>query len=118
LFSPNNAPAGHSSIQAEIYFSDKYKPLSKQPEEYIKVAIQELIKFGLLQSEKEVVFKKAWLIPIAQVIYDHDRKEAVELVHNFLKENSIFPCGRYGDWSYAWTDESFISGENAAELVL
>ena len=27
-------------------------------------------------------------------------------------------CGRYGDWGYMWTDESFISGERAAEKAL
>ena len=27
-------------------------------------------------------------------------------------------CGRYGDWAYIWTDESFMSGENAAEKVM
>ena len=27
-------------------------------------------------------------------------------------------CGRYGDWGYMWTDESFISGEKAADRAL
>jgi hypothetical protein len=27
-------------------------------------------------------------------------------------------CGRYGDWAYLWTDESFLSGERAAEKAL
>ena len=27
-------------------------------------------------------------------------------------------CGRYGDWGYMWTDESFISGERAARKIL
>jgi hypothetical protein len=27
-------------------------------------------------------------------------------------------CGRYGDWGYMWTDESYISGERAAEAAL
>ena len=27
-------------------------------------------------------------------------------------------CGRYGDWAYIWTDQSFVSGENALNKVL
>jgi hypothetical protein len=27
-------------------------------------------------------------------------------------------CGRYGEWGYQWTDESFVSGEKAAQKVL
>jgi hypothetical protein len=27
-------------------------------------------------------------------------------------------CGRYGEWAYIWTDESFRSGERAADRAL
>ena len=27
-------------------------------------------------------------------------------------------CGRYGDWDYMWTDDSFKSGEEAAQRAL
>ena len=36
----------------------------------------------------------------------------------WLDEVGIAYCGRYGDWKYIWTDQSFISGENAAQRVL
>ena len=39
-------------------------------------------------------------------------------VHGFLDDVGIAYCGRYGDWAYLWTDESFISGERAAETAL
>jgi hypothetical protein len=35
-----------------------------------------------------------------------------------LNDVGIAYCGRYGDWGYMWTDESFISGEGAAERAL
>ena len=40
------------------------------------------------------------------------------MVHGYLDELGIAYCGRYGDWAYIWTDESFMSGEQAAEKVL
>ena len=36
----------------------------------------------------------------------------------YLDDMQIAYCGRYGDWGYLWTDESFISGERAAERAL
>jgi hypothetical protein len=42
----------------------------------------------------------------------------LETVHGYLDDIGIHYCGRYGDWGYMWTDESFISGEEAAEAAL
>jgi hypothetical protein len=39
-------------------------------------------------------------------------------VHGYLDDIGVAYCGRYGDWAYIWTDESFISGEKAAEKIL
>jgi hypothetical protein len=52
------------------------------------------------------------------VIFDHDRAPSLKVVHGFLDEIGVGYCGRYGDWGYMWTDESFKSGERAAETTL
>jgi hypothetical protein len=57
-------------------------------------------------------------IDYANVIFDLDRADALEVVHGFLRDVGVEFCGRYGDWAYIWTDESFISGELAAERAL
>ena len=36
----------------------------------------------------------------------------------YLADVGVAWCGRYGDWDYMWTDDSFKSGERAAEEVL
>ena len=53
-------------------------------------------------------------MPYANVIFDLERDAALETVHGYLDDIGIAYCGRYGDWGYMWTDESFISGERAA----
>ena len=116
--SKNNTPDGCGSIQAEIYFSDKYKPLSKQPEAFIAQTIIDLIGCGLLTEADKILFKEAKLIPYANVIFDHDRAENLAAVHAYLDKIGVGYCGRYGEWGYLWTDESFISGEKAAQKVL
>jgi protoporphyrinogen oxidase len=116
--SPNNVPDGCSSIQAEIYFSNKYKPLQKSPEEYIEPTIRDLIRCSILEPDDEILHSEAKLMPYANVIFDHDRAPNLSIVHSYLDKMGIKYCGRYGDWEYIWTDTSFISGEKAAQKIL
>ncbi len=118
MFGPGNVPPGCSSVQVEIYFSDKYKPLTLSPEEFIPVIKDELIKLGILRVNDEILIEKAWLSPFAQIVFDHDRKENVDLLHGFLMENDIHFGGRFADWNYAWSDESFLRGYTEAEKIL
>ncbi len=57
-------------------------------------------------------------IPYANVIFDLESGPATALVHGFLNDIGIGYCGRYGDWAYIWTDQSFVSGENALNKLL
>lgn len=118
MLSPRNAPPGTGSIQAEVYFSKKYKPFSGSPEDWIEPVIRDLRKVGLVREEDKVLSKKAMLLPYANVIFDLERADALKKVHAYLDEIGIAYCGRYGDWGYMWTDESFKSGEGAAERAL
>jgi protoporphyrinogen oxidase len=118
MFGPGNAPVGCSSVQVEIYFSDKYKPINASTEEFIPIVKNELIQMGILLPNDQVLFEKSWISPYAQVIFDHERKEAVERIHNFLLENDIYFGGRYADWNYTWSDESFIRGSEGAEKII
>jgi protoporphyrinogen oxidase len=117
LLSPNTVPPGCGSIQAEIYFSDKYKPLTAAPEALIEPVIQDLRKCGVVKDDDEIAHKSAWATS-GNVIFDHDRPVSLPKVHAYLSELGIRYCGRYGDWGYMWTDESFFSGERAAQNLL
>jgi hypothetical protein len=52
------------------------------------------------------------------VIFDLDRAPALDVVQGYLDDVGIQSCGRYGEWGYLWTDESFMSGERAADRAL
>ena len=118
LQSPHNVPPGCGSIQAECYYSEKYRPLDRKPEDCIKPVITDLKRCGILREGDTILFKHAMLVPYANVIFDLDRASALKTVHGYLDDIGIAYCGRYGDWAYIWTDESFMSGENAAQKVL
>jgi protoporphyrinogen oxidase len=118
MLSATNAPAGTGSIQAELYFSDKYKPLTGSPDDWIDPVITDLRRAGVLREDDHIVFSSAMLVRYANIIFDLDRAAALSTVHGYLDDLGIAYCGRYGEWGYLWTDESFKSGENAAQKVL
>lgn len=117
-YSPKVVPPGTSSIQAEIYFSDKYRPFSGKTDDWIEPTIASLLRCGILRDRVEVIHTSTLWAPWGNVIFDHDRTPSLKLVHAFLEEVGIAWCGRYGDWGYLWTDESFMSGERAASMTL
>lgn len=118
LFSSKNAPPGCGSIQAEIYFSEKYKPLRGHPDDLISGALNDLRRCGFLRPDDEILLCATALNKYANVIYDSDRTAALAVVHGFLDEVGIHYCGRYGRWNHAWTDQAFIDGERTVQKIL
>lgn len=118
LQSPHNVPPGCGSLQAECYYSKKYRPLDRRPEDCIEPVIADLKRCGILRESDRVLFRHAMHIRYANVIFDLESAPATEAVHGYLDEIGIGYCGRYGDWAYIWTDQSFVSGEGALRKVL
>jgi len=118
MFSPHTCPPGCGSIQAEVYYSDKYRPLKGSPQDYVAPVMADLKRVGVLREEDKILHTSVHVSRFAQVIFDLERADALAKVHGYLDDVGIAYCGRYGDWLYIWTDESFISGENAAQKTL
>jgi protoporphyrinogen oxidase len=114
----SNAPPGSGSIQAEVYFSSKYRPLTQSLDDLVDLVVGDLRRCGTLREEDQILSRHATVVRYANVIFDLDRTEALKTVHGYLDDIGIAYCGRYGDWGYMWTDESFISGERAAQSAL
>lgn len=118
MLSASNVPPGAGSIQAEVYFSEKYKPLTGSPDDWIKPVITDLHRCGVLKENDRILFSSAMLVRYANIIFDLERAVALETVHGYLDDIGINYCGRFGEWGYLWTDESFKSGENAAQKII
>lgn len=118
LQSPHNVPPGCGSLQAECYYSRKYRPLDRKPEECIEPVIADLKRCGVLREEDKILLRHVMHIPYANVIFDLDSGPATKIVHDYLEEIGIAYCGRYGDWAYHWTDQAFLSGESALQKAL
>ena len=86
MLSSHNVPAGTGTIQAEVYFSDKYKPLTGSPQDSIEPVIKDLHRCGLLREEDRIVFRNARLLRYANIIFDLDRADALKIVHGYLDD--------------------------------
>ncbi|MCP3993352.1 MAG: NAD(P)-binding protein [Actinomycetia bacterium] len=118
LLSPGTVPTGCGSVQAEHYYSTKYRPLDVSPQSLIEPTISDLTRIGVLRETENVVFAEARVLPHANVIFDLDRVEVLPIVLDHLRERGIETCGRFGEWGPHWTDQSFLSGEAAAQRAL
>jgi protoporphyrinogen oxidase len=118
MLSSKNAPQGTGNIQAEVYFSKKYKPFTGKPDDLIEPVIADLRRMGVLRDDDQILFKGTMMLKYANIIFDLERASALTTVHGFLDDIGVSYAGRYGEWGYLWTDEAFKSGENAAQKAL
>lgn len=118
MLSTRNTPDGAGSIQAEVYFSSKYRPFTGEADDLIEPVLTDLRRCGVIVEDDRILFRDAMVVSYANIIFDLDRAAAVETVHGYLDDIGVVYCGRYGDWGYLWTDEAFKSGERAAETAL
>ena len=70
LQSRHNVPPGCGSLQAECYYSKKYRPLDRRPEDCIEPVIADLKRCGVLRETDRILFRHAMHIPYANVIFD------------------------------------------------
>jgi protoporphyrinogen oxidase len=114
-FGPELAPAGTYSVSAEVAYSDT-RPINKA--EMAERVIADLIRVGAIKPEDPIVVKTTHDIKYAYCIYDTNRTEALRTVHKWLRQVGIVPSGRYGLWTYFWSDETILSGKKSAETTI
>jgi protoporphyrinogen oxidase len=110
-FAGNLTPPGMSSISAEVAYSPER---GVDRERTVRTVLDDLARVGLLRPGS-VAFTTTTDIARAYCIYDAHRKGAVRRLRQWLANWDILPAGRYGLWSYFWSDEAMMSGMQTAE---
>ena len=137
LLSPNNAPAGKTGVQVEVY-SSSYRPFKLSPDKISKVVIEELKDMELIKSPETV---HTHYVPYANVIFDHRRKEAQNKIFSWLEQygleredDDLEPitdwsqkksinigqlglAGRFAQWKYYWSDDCVMRGKLLSENI-
>lgn len=114
LKSPDNVPAGCSSLQAEIFFSNKAEIPSA--EAVLKNTIEKLIGMGLFKEE-DIVVKDIRFEKYANVIFDKDIYKNRGIVIDYLTAQNIETIGRFGKWEYMWTHQAYEDGMSVAKSI-
>lgn len=112
--SKHTVPKGCSSITTETSYS-KYKKVSK--ENIIERVVEDLNKAKILYPDDKIVVSDVADLKYAYVIYDKNHRKNVKKIHDFLRKNDIFSCGRFGEWEYFNMDHSITSGKKTAEEI-
>ena len=66
MFSPNNAPPGCGTIQAEVYFSDKYQPMPTRLEHIVERSIEDLHRCGFIRETELHPAERYGDLPLCQ----------------------------------------------------
>jgi UDP-galactopyranose mutase len=115
--SPQCNPPGGFGFTCEISYSP-YKPLPVDGDELIARAIEDCRKVGMIQPGDKILAANQVDMPIAYVLYDHNRAKNVETCKAWLKQYDITLAGRYSEWEYYNSDHALLAGKKAADTVL
>jgi protoporphyrinogen oxidase len=115
-FSPNNAPAGCSAIQVEVYGSE-YRPVPTDLEKVKSTVVAELVEMGLIDHADAVRYANVKFVPQGNPIFDHNRAPAMRTITEFLDHHGVLLVGRYAEHKYLMTDACVISARRAAAMV-
>jgi protoporphyrinogen oxidase len=112
--SSNNAPFGCSSMQFEIYH---------HPEEVIsrEAAIENTlqgIKKMKLCHEDDIIFVDYRMLPYGNVLFLHNMEKDRDCIRTYIQHYGVDLIGRFGEWDYLWSDQSYLSAKNKALKVL
>jgi UDP-galactopyranose mutase len=114
--SPHCNPPGGFGLTCEITYSQA-KPLPVDGDALIQRCIEDCHKVGFFTPEDPIRAAHQVDLPVAYVVYDHDRAENVKLIREWLSAQDIVMAGRYAEWEYYNSDHAFIAGRKAAEDV-
>jgi len=108
--SADNVPEGYSSLQFEIYNSDRKSRYT--PEE-----LKENVRYALMKmsiaTDDDLLFLEHKHLPWGNITFKIGMEEHRQIVKDFIENQGVKTVGRFGEWDYLWSNQSFLSGLSA-----
>jgi UDP-galactopyranose mutase len=114
--SPHCNPPGGFGLTCEITYSED-KPLPCDGDVLIQRCIEDCHRVGFFKPEDPIWTANQVDMPVAYVVYDHERARNVAHIREWLSHHDIVLAGRYAEWEYYNSDHAFVAGKKAAEQV-
>jgi UDP-galactopyranose mutase len=114
--SPYCNPPGGCGLTCEITYSAR-KPLPCDGDALIQRCITDCQRVGFFKPSDPIWAANQVDLPVAYVVYDHDRARNVCLIREWLSQWDVTLAGRYAEWEYYNSDHAFVAGRKAAEEV-
>lgn len=107
LKSPDNVPAGCSSLQAEVFFDCRDKiPAADRILHDTTEKLKRICDF----TDADIAVRDIRFEPYANITFAHGTRENREIVRNYLRSVGIETIGRFGTWDYLWSHQAFNTG--------
>jgi protoporphyrinogen oxidase len=104
--SKENVPPGCSSMQFEIYHHPE-ELINR--EALIENTLQGIRKMQLCREE-DIIFVDYRLLPYGNVLFLHNMEKDRDCIKAYIQRYGVDLIGRFGEWDYLWSDQSYLSG--------
>lgn len=111
-FADRMTPEGAGALYAEVSYS-QHRPLDKK--KVVARIEKDLRKVGLLSSSDDIIQRDINDIQYAYPIYDKVYETARRNILDYLAENHIRTCGRYGSWRYMSMEDVLLEAKDLTE---
>lgn len=115
LKSPDNCPDGCSSLQFEIYMSNKSNEIPTR-EACLENSIYAMEKMQIA-TRNDILVTDVRLLEYGNVTFYKNMEDDREIITDWTSQNNVVLAGRFGSWDYLWSHQSLLSGFSAAEKV-
>jgi protoporphyrinogen oxidase len=105
--SKENAPVDCSSMQFEIY----HHPDEVINKEYIIKNVLWAIGKMKICKENDILFIDYRLLPYGNVLFLHGMEKGRDCIKEYIQSHGVDLIGRFGEWDYLWSDQSYLSGK-------
>ena len=79
----------------------------------IENCVQAMERMGLARRN-DVIFTHHKHLPFANVVFDLGMEARRDRVRAWVEGQGVRLAGRFGEWAYLWSNQSFMSGRQAA----
>lgn len=116
-FSPNNAPKGHYSIQAEITCRASSKEWKATDSEILEHVKNGLVESNIIKNKKDIVYEHLVRVQYAYVVYDTNYEKNVSIIRKWFPKQGIHLAGRFSYFEYINTDGAVIRAREIADII-